>query len=181
MDSKKTILAIAFMLMVFSQPAFAEDTNVTDTNITDTTVIDTNAEEICASMTIEEAISIAEESGCMEEGELLETYVCNDYTGTYWIDLEVEGYPLCNPACVVNIETGKAEINWRCTGAIPLEPDGENIDEVGSVGAVPDDLENTAGIIDPVDSSPPVAEAQAVNPIAAFFQAIMEFFASFFG
>lgn len=48
---------------------------------------------------------------------LKETYVCNQDTGTYWIDLDIEREG-CNPACVVNIETREAEINWRCTGLI---------------------------------------------------------------
>jgi len=45
-------------------------------------------------------------------------YVCNEGTGTYWINLNItkEG---CSPACVVNLETETAEINWRCTGLIP--------------------------------------------------------------
>jgi hypothetical protein len=45
------------------------------------------------------------------------TYFCNEGTGTYWINLNLtkEG---CNPACVINLETKEAEINWRCTGLI---------------------------------------------------------------
>jgi len=45
------------------------------------------------------------------------TYVCNEYTSTYWINLDIkkEG---CNPACVVNIANRTAEINWRCTGLL---------------------------------------------------------------
>ena len=43
------------------------------------------------------------------------TYVCNEGTGTYWIDLNLTKTG-CNPACVVNVEDRTAEINWRCTG-----------------------------------------------------------------
>ena len=32
------------------------------------------------------------------------------------IKLEKQG---CAPACVVNVVTKKAEINWRCTGLLP--------------------------------------------------------------
>ncbi len=46
------------------------------------------------------------------------SYVCNEGTGTYWIGLNIEKEG-CNPACVVNLETRTAEINWRCTGLIP--------------------------------------------------------------
>lgn len=45
------------------------------------------------------------------------TYMCNEYTGTWWIDLDIEREG-CNPACVINVETRQAEINWRCTGLI---------------------------------------------------------------
>lgn len=51
------------------------------------------------------------------DGVLLENHYCNDYTGTWWIDfaptIAKDG---CNPACVVDVEKGLAEINWRCTG-----------------------------------------------------------------
>jgi hypothetical protein len=67
-------------------------------------------------LTISDAKQIAINSECGDT--LKETYVCNELTGTYWIDLDIkmEG---CNPACVVNVETREAEINWRCTGLIP--------------------------------------------------------------
>jgi hypothetical protein len=44
--------------------------------------------------------------------------VCNENTGTWWLDLDIkkEG---CSPACVVNVETKEAAINWRCTGLLP--------------------------------------------------------------
>jgi len=44
-------------------------------------------------------------------------YICNEDTGTYWIDLDIEKEG-CNPACVINVETKEAEINWRCTGVL---------------------------------------------------------------
>jgi len=66
-------------------------------------------------LTISDAKSIAINSECGDR--LKENYMCNEYTGTYWIDLDIEKEG-CNPACVVNVETREAEINWRCTGAI---------------------------------------------------------------
>jgi len=56
----------------------------------------------------------------MPSQQCQKSYVCNENTGTYWINLNItkEG---CSPACVVNIETRTAEINWRCTGLIPPE------------------------------------------------------------
>jgi hypothetical protein len=57
--------------------------------------------------------------GC-GDGNLEEYHFCNDTTGTWWIDF-VPNSPKegCNPACVVFVDTGGAEINWRCTGLIP--------------------------------------------------------------
>ena len=66
-------------------------------------------------LTLADAKQIAIDSECGDR--LKENYVCNEYTGTYWIDLDIEREG-CNPACVVNVETREAEINWRCTGAI---------------------------------------------------------------
>jgi hypothetical protein len=71
------------------------------------------------SMGIVEASEIALESECADQGILGDTESCNSNTGTWWINLkpytEKEG---CNPACVIDIETKAAEINWRCTGLI---------------------------------------------------------------
>jgi hypothetical protein len=71
-------------------------------------------------MNLSEAISIAESSICMDNGSTLkENYVCNEVTGTWWLDLNVPNAPIyCNPACVIDISNGSAEINWRCTGLI---------------------------------------------------------------
>jgi hypothetical protein len=83
-------------------------------------------EEYCVSnetgttMSFSEASEIALNSECGTQGTLKDTYFCNEYTGTWWIDLEpLNEKPGCNPACVVNVSTKTAEINWRCTGAIP--------------------------------------------------------------
>ncbi|MGC9443853.1 MAG: hypothetical protein ACP5E9_02805 [Candidatus Methanospirareceae archaeon] len=70
-------------------------------------------------LTYDEARAIAENSTCMQEGTLTDTYFYNEYTRTWWIDLEpYEHKEGCNPACVVNITTKTAEVNWRCTGLI---------------------------------------------------------------
>jgi hypothetical protein len=71
-------------------------------------------------MRIDEAKSIAAQSSCANHGLIGSEYFCNSHTGTWWIDLEpFEANPICNPACVVDISTGEAEVNWRCTGALP--------------------------------------------------------------
>ena len=70
-----------------------------------------------AQMNYEEAEKIAQEN--CKEGNLKEEHFCNDNTGTWWIDfVPSEPKEGCNPACVVNIETKTAEVNWRCTGLI---------------------------------------------------------------
>jgi len=72
------------------------------------------------SMSLTEAKQIALTSECGEQGNLKDTYMCNEYTGTWWIDLTpYTEKELCNPACVVNVITRQAEINWRCTGVLP--------------------------------------------------------------
>ncbi len=71
------------------------------------------------SMSYLQARSIALESDCMEEGNIIEgTESCNSDTGTWWIDMDLEKEG-CSPACVVSIPNKTAEINWRCTGVIP--------------------------------------------------------------
>ena len=71
----------------------------------------------------QEAIEIAQKDKCGLEGKqavaFSVNYLCNEYTGTWWVDLlikpEKEG---CNPACVVDIVNKTAEVNWRCTGRL---------------------------------------------------------------
>ena len=78
-------------------------------------------------LTFEEALAIAQNSDCVKEGTLTDSYFYNEYTRTWWIDLDPftpqEG---CNPACVVSEDTQTAEINWRCTGALPPESEMGN-------------------------------------------------------
>lgn len=68
-------------------------------------------------MSFSEAKEIALESECVGEGNLTDEYFCNQFTGTWWIDLDIQKEG-CAPACVINVSTKKAEINWRCTGLI---------------------------------------------------------------
>jgi len=69
------------------------------------------------SMTFGKAKEIALTS-CIN-GKLTEEYFCNDFTGTWWIDfVPDEVKDGCSPACVVNVKTEEAEVNWRCTGLV---------------------------------------------------------------
>lgn len=70
-------------------------------------------------MTEGEARIIAEKN-CIKGGEALGTGQYNENTRTWWFDANLNASrPGCNPACVVNAETGTTEINWRCTGLLP--------------------------------------------------------------
>ncbi|MBN2330548.1 MAG: hypothetical protein JXC85_01925 [Candidatus Aenigmarchaeota archaeon] len=69
-------------------------------------------------MSLEDAKQIALGSECVDGAQLTEYYMCNFYTGTWWLDIDLEKAG-CNPACVVDIVKREAEINWRCTGALP--------------------------------------------------------------
>jgi DNA-binding PucR family transcriptional regulator len=56
----------------------------------------------------------------VEEAALTGQTIYNENTKTWWIDLHPnEEKSGCNPACVVSEATKTAEINWRCTGAVP--------------------------------------------------------------
>jgi len=82
-------------------------------------VLDTDTFEMCNDMSLKEAKGIMADSECSPYKTTTERF-CNQDTNTWWIgiDAEKEG---CNPACVVNTQTKTAQINWRCTGALPPE------------------------------------------------------------
>ncbi len=97
--------------------------STTTTTIGSTTTTTISSEESCqkkdtdAKLSLSEAKEIALLSECGDR--LKDTYICNEITGTWWINLDIEKEG-CNPACVINVETKTAEINWRCTGLIPM-------------------------------------------------------------
>ncbi len=73
-------------------------------------------------LTIEQARELAQGTECTEKGTLIDNYMFNENSKTWWIDLEMKPEfenELCSPACVVFEETNEVEINWRCTGALP--------------------------------------------------------------
>src|SRR6056297_2765869 len=69
-------------------------------------------------LTLADAREIAEQSECGDR--LTGEYFCNENSGTWWLDLDIDKEG-CNPACVVDVVTREAEINWRCTGLIEPE------------------------------------------------------------
>lgn len=69
-----------------------------------------------------EARAIAEKT-CIKGGEALSAGIYNEGTKTWWFDANLNATrPGCNPACVVDETTKTAEINWRCTGLINIDP-----------------------------------------------------------
>ena len=75
--------------------------------------------QYCLNMDLKTAMAIAQSGECGQNGTLASNAYCNNVTKTWWIDIDVfEPIEGCNPACVVDVETGQAEINWRCTGLI---------------------------------------------------------------
>jgi hypothetical protein len=74
--------------------------------------------EKCGNMVIDQAIITAQKSDCAKQGMLTNNYTCNENTQTLWIDLTVNDSENCNPACVINVNTGSVEINYRCRGLI---------------------------------------------------------------
>ncbi len=81
------------------------------------------ADEVCVKegtdekLSLAQAIQIAQASECLNQGQLEQTHFCNEVTGTWWIDLDIEKEG-CAPACVIDVINKTAEINWRCTGLI---------------------------------------------------------------
>jgi len=69
------------------------------------------------SMNMAEAQKIFDASQCSREGSAKPEHSCNETTGTLWIDIMAYRKG-CNPACVINVKTKTAEVNWRCTGTL---------------------------------------------------------------
>ena len=110
------------------------------------------------SMTASEAMDLAKNCACEVGGWFTGEVFYNEATGTWWLDLDVKKDG-CAPACVVNVETGEVEINWRCTGLLPPEGETETgWEQVGVplVGCTPPNL--------PGDGVPPEKPGQAVAP-----------------
>ncbi len=100
-------------------------------------------------LTLEEARQIALNSSCMEEGNITDNYTYNNYTHTWWFDMDIEK-PGCAPACVVDELNRSAEINWRCTGLIPEnETTEENETTTENETEEFDPYENATGCVGP--------------------------------
>ena len=91
-------------------------------------------------MTISEARGIAQAGECSSTGTIQESYTCNEVTGTVWFDI-IPDEPIAacpSPACVVDVTTRGSEVNWRCTGVIPIiRPDLETGEPVAPRSELP--------------------------------------------
>lgn len=112
----KELIIAFFVLMFFSSCGTSEENGAVSC------VADSGESMLCDS--VQEVIY---DSECAEVGEIKDLSHlqpacikgCNAGTATWWFDLvPYEEKPGCNPACVVDLKTKTAEVNWRCTGLI---------------------------------------------------------------
>lgn len=110
-------------------------------------------------LSLDDAKEIALDSECAVDGnlELTDEQSCNEVTGTWWLGLDItqEG---CNPACVVNTETKKAEINWRCTG---LNAPGTETDEPQCGDGLDNDNDGFTDYTDDLDCDSTLDDSEA--------------------
>ena len=106
-------------IITINLPSSTASTTTT-IGLTTTTIF---SEEVCQKKDTDMKLGLSEAKNIAIQGQcgdkLKDTYICNEITGTWWIDLDIEKEG-CNPACVINVETKTAEINWRCTGLLPM-------------------------------------------------------------
>ena len=107
------IVSFIFVLQSFNSQT-PEDTNPPEQIV---------AEDLCGSMTFEEAVLIAETSEeCSAGGNLQlsnpEMNYCNNRTHTWQFVLTDVTEPLCGAACYVHTDTQEATLEWMCTGLI---------------------------------------------------------------
>lgn len=78
-------------------------------------------EEFCSKKDTQELLTLVDAKQITINSEcgdrLKEPSICNQDTGTWLIDLDIEKEG-CNPACVIDVITKEASINWRCMGVI---------------------------------------------------------------
>ncbi|NOZ81145.1 MAG: hypothetical protein GXP63_05730 [DPANN group archaeon] len=100
-------------------PAAGQKADAIPTEKTTKEPIEPSQENACMGLTDSDAYDIARErcDGNPIEGRI----VCNENTRTIWIDLDLQKEG-CSPACVINADNKSAEINWRCTGLVPVVP-----------------------------------------------------------
>jgi len=77
----------------------------------------------CGAINIIEAYKVVGQSECAKEGKLFPLGSrCNKNTGWWEFNMIVKDHEGCFPACVIDTQAKKAEMSWRCTGALPSKP-----------------------------------------------------------
>ncbi|MFA5270596.1 MAG: hypothetical protein WC400_03255 [Patescibacteria group bacterium] len=121
----KWILPVILLVVVGVGLWWVNDHNPSLTNNvvnnTETPIVNDNpvvpaSDEACVGMSWADAQKIAGQTEWADQ--LTDDRVCNEFTKTWWIDLSLKQAG-CSPALVIHTDTGSADINWRCTGAIP--------------------------------------------------------------
>lgn len=73
-----------------------------------------------ASMTFEDAQSAAKSAAaCTKEGTVSSKGSYNPNSSTWWFNIVTTSHPGCYSECVFDEKTKTAEVNWKCTGALP--------------------------------------------------------------
>lgn len=67
------------------------------------------------SMNIFDAQRVFDMSQCSREGSAKDTHYCDAKAGAWVIDIQTYRKG-CNPACVIDVKTKTAKVDWRCTG-----------------------------------------------------------------
>jgi hypothetical protein len=121
---------VILVIISFSEGCVQISENLTDNNALNShdkmpainySLVDnqTCTAETGEAMNLTEALHIASEGICTQNASLTDRHFCNENSGTWWIDLELnEPEQGCNPACVVFVQSRSSEINWRCTGLV---------------------------------------------------------------
>jgi hypothetical protein len=116
------VLISILVTFIFILQSFTKQTD------TQNTVSETQTQDLCEDMTREAAMEIAQNTeNCLAAGAFQfknnEMNFCNRYTKTWQFILTDVTEPLCGAACSIHTNTGEAEVNWMCTGALVEEID----------------------------------------------------------
>jgi putative hemolysin len=115
--SKRNILIIGLTLLALVLAACGAPPSAPAPTSTAQSAPPPSALPFAPPMSVDEAKQIASQSMCPQSGTLKDTAEYNPNSNTWWIDMAAD-QPNCNPACVVDVKTKTAEVNWRCTGAV---------------------------------------------------------------
>jgi putative hemolysin len=132
------IISLALLALVLAACGAPQSAPVTPAATPQSATPQSASPQNATPMSLADARQIASQSACLQSGTLKDTAVYNPNSNTWWIDMAADK-PNCNPACVVDVKTKTAEVNWRCTGAVPpaaTQPPAANIANPASENCV---------------------------------------------